>query len=205
SSVRCVWFRISQSLRRALHVWLTLRRPKQRNANPLLGPVAFVLASAAVGATSGACAPTTRSAAARTSAAYSLYVGTSNPATTKKPEHRQRLLSLSTIDPGHIVDTRDLVPPAVWEAAQTEYGERWQFSFPILRAWDVMDLPWAGEVAPVAYRALGFMEIGAVLFVSLTLSELPFGNWRSPKSRSHCSPPRRVASPFVDTWMLRNC
>src|ERR1019366_1063803 len=67
SSVRCVWFRISQSLRRALHVWLTLRRPKQRNANPLLGPVAFVLASAAVGATSGACAPTTRSAAARTS------------------------------------------------------------------------------------------------------------------------------------------
>src|ERR1019366_5760644 len=55
SSVRCVWFRISQSLRRALHVWLTLRRPKQRNANPLLGPVAFVLASAAVGATSGAC------------------------------------------------------------------------------------------------------------------------------------------------------
>src|ERR1019366_1251280 len=71
SSVRCVWFRISQSLRRALHVWLTLRRPKQRNANPLLGPVAFVLASAAVGATSGACAPTTRSAAACTSAAYS--------------------------------------------------------------------------------------------------------------------------------------
>src|ERR1019366_7091816 len=76
SSVRCVWFRISQSLRRALHVWLTLRRPKQRNANPLLGPVAFVLASAAVGATSGTWAPTTRSAAARTSGKLAKRTGT---------------------------------------------------------------------------------------------------------------------------------
>src|ERR1039457_7040578 len=49
----------SPKLPPALHVLLTLRLPKQRNANPLLGPVAFVLASAAVGATSGACAPTT--------------------------------------------------------------------------------------------------------------------------------------------------
>lgn len=89
---------------------------------------------------------------------FIVYVGTSNPETTKEPKHRQRLLSVARIDPGQIVETRELVPPAVWEASQIEYGERWQFSFPILKAWDVVALPWASEVTASSYRALGFIE-----------------------------------------------
>src|ERR1019366_6873342 len=58
----------------------------------------------------------------RPAADFIVYTGTSNPETTREPLHRQRLLSIARIDPGHIVETRDLVPPAVWEASQSEHG-----------------------------------------------------------------------------------
>ena len=46
----------------------------------------------------------------------------------------------------------------VWEASQAEHGDRWQYSFPVLAAWDIPGLPWASDVAPTAYRALGLIE-----------------------------------------------
>lgn len=41
-----------------------------------------------------------------------LYIGTSNPATTGNPAHRQRLLSAVNIEPKQLLETRDCIVSA---------------------------------------------------------------------------------------------
>lgn len=86
-----------------------------------------------------------------------LYVGTSSPKTTKDPRHRQRIMSAVSIEPQHIVETRDCIPAEAWEAAQQEFRGRWFWSMVALEIWDVEDLPLAYDVAPLTYRQLGLM------------------------------------------------
>ena len=86
---------------------------------------------------------------------YVIYVGTSDPSTTERPEHRQRLMSVISVEPRTPVSTRDLVPAKVWERAVSEYGVRWEWSLPILAAYDVSGFPRAHDTIPVTYAALG--------------------------------------------------
>ncbi len=137
---------------------------------------------------------------------FIVYTGTSNPETTKEPRHRQRFISVARIDPGQIVETRDLVPPEVWGAAQAEHGDRWQFSFPVLAAWDIPELPWASEVAPVAYSALGLIENrGGVVEVGDAERKAPSWTCAFRKWRSRFSPWPSGAQQFAGTWMRRAC
>ena len=84
-----------------------------------------------------------------------IYIGTSNPATTEKPEHRQRLLSAVSIEPMQMLETRDCVPAASWEEAQRQFRGRWLWSMPALGIWDFDGFPLAHDILPATYRQLG--------------------------------------------------
>jgi hypothetical protein len=86
-----------------------------------------------------------------------VYVGTSSPATTEKPEHRQRLLSAINIEPQQLLETRECVPAESWENAQQNFRGRWWWSMPALAIWEIEGFPSAYDVAPATYRQLGIM------------------------------------------------
>jgi len=86
-----------------------------------------------------------------------VYIGTSNPATTEKPEHRQRLLSAVSIEPMQVLETRDCVPAASWEEAQKQFRGRWHWSMPALNIWDFDGFPLAHDISPATYRQLGLI------------------------------------------------
>ena len=44
-----------------------------------------------------------------------IYVGTSNPLTTEDPQHRQRLLSVVSVEPNQALETRECIPQESWE------------------------------------------------------------------------------------------
>jgi hypothetical protein len=93
-----------------------------------------------------------------------VYIGTSNPATTERPEHRQRLLSAVNIEPKQIIETRDCIPAESWEKAQKEFRGRWLWSMPALDIWEIAGFPLAHDLVPVAYRQLGqFANRGKVV------------------------------------------
>jgi hypothetical protein len=93
-----------------------------------------------------------------------VYIGTSNPATTERPEHRRRLLSAVNIEPKQILETRDCIPAESWEKAQMEFRGRWLWSMPALDIWEIAGFPLAHDVVPVAYRQLGqFANRGKVV------------------------------------------
>lgn len=87
-----------------------------------------------------------------------IYVGTSSPATTEKPEHRQRLLSAVNIEPQQLLETRECVPTESWENAQRDFRGRWWWSMPALAIWEIEGFPSAYDAAPSAYRQLGVMS-----------------------------------------------
>jgi len=86
-----------------------------------------------------------------------VYIGTSNPTTTEKPEHRQRLLSAVSIEPMQVLETRDCVPAASWEEAQKQFRGRWHWSMPALKIWDFDSFPLAHDILPTTYRQLGLI------------------------------------------------
>src|ERR1035437_10364254 len=86
-----------------------------------------------------------------------VYIGTSNPATTEKPEHRQRLLSAVSIEPMQVLETRDCVPAASWEEAQKQFRGRWHWSMTALKIWDFDGFPLAHDISPATYRQLGLI------------------------------------------------
>jgi hypothetical protein len=57
-----------------------------------------------------------------------------------------------------IRETRTLVPADSWERAQREYGERWEWSFIVSRAWNIVAFPSAPDLIPNSYRLLGSLE-----------------------------------------------
>ncbi|MFI5086955.1 MAG: hypothetical protein ACHP7I_01045 [Terriglobales bacterium] len=87
-----------------------------------------------------------------------IYVGTSSPATTEKPEHRQRLLSAVSIEPQQLLETRECVPIESWEEAQRNFRGRWWWSMPALAIWEIEGFPSVYDVAPITYRQLGIMS-----------------------------------------------
>lgn len=98
-----------------------------------------------------------------------IYVGTSDPTTTKKVEHRQRILSAIEVEPRTPVSTRDLIPEKAYAAAVREYGQRWEWSLPIAKAFEFNGFPSAYEVMPETYSSLGWMQSrGRAIPVMLT-------------------------------------
>jgi hypothetical protein len=87
-----------------------------------------------------------------------VYVGASNPATTEKPEHRQRLLSAVNIEPQQILETRDCIPAESWAEAQAHFRGRWLWCMPTKDIWTIAGYPLARQVMPSTYRRLGLME-----------------------------------------------
>ncbi|HWR14153.1 MAG TPA: hypothetical protein VN577_04965 [Terriglobales bacterium] len=94
-----------------------------------------------------------------------IYVGTSDERFTRDAAHRRRLLSVLRVEPHHIRATEDLVPAESWDEARTNYPGRFLYSFPVLQAWDFDPYPLAPEVAPLAYRSLGWPNQGDVVEV----------------------------------------
>lgn len=86
-----------------------------------------------------------------------VYVGTSNPLTTEDPQHRQRLLSVVSVEPNQILETRECIPAESWERAQRDFRGRWFWSFPALNIFDIEGFPSAYDVIPKSYRLLGLI------------------------------------------------
>jgi hypothetical protein len=89
---------------------------------------------------------------------FIIYVGTGDPDKTGLPEHRQNLLSVVSVEPRAPISTRDLVPSDVWERTVLEWGRRWEWSLPIIAAYDVVGFPSAREKIPQTYRSLGDLQ-----------------------------------------------
>lgn len=86
---------------------------------------------------------------------FVVYVGTSDPEKTELPEHRQRLLSILSVEPRAPISTRDLVPADTWERTIRRWGVRWEWSLPIVATYDVLSVPPAHDTMPQTYRSLG--------------------------------------------------
>ncbi len=86
-----------------------------------------------------------------------VYVGTSSPATTGDPQHRQRLLSAVSVEPNQILETRDCIPSESWEQAQRDYRGRWFWCFPALNIYDIEGFPSAYDIIPKSYRLFGLL------------------------------------------------
>jgi hypothetical protein len=87
---------------------------------------------------------------------FILYAGTSDPKKTKRVEWRKRLLSVLVVESGESVRTEELVPSENVEEVRHEHGQEWPWSFAVRQGWNCTDHPWAHDVAPETYRALGF-------------------------------------------------
>lgn len=71
---------------------------------------------------------------------FVLFVGTGDPDKTGNINHRQRLLSVGVVEPRTPITTKDIVPAESWEDSTRKWGERWEWSLPILKAYDVIGL-----------------------------------------------------------------
>lgn len=89
---------------------------------------------------------------------FVIYAGTGDPKKTESPEHRQRLLSVVSVEPRAAISTRDLIPVDVWEEIVRKYGLRWEWSLPIAAAYSVVGFPRAHSVIPHTYRSLGSLS-----------------------------------------------
>lgn len=88
---------------------------------------------------------------------FIVYIGTSSATTTENPAHRQRLLSSVNIEPMQVLETRECVPIDSWEAAQTQFRGRWQWSIPALDIYEFDGFPSAYDVLPRTYSELGLI------------------------------------------------
>lgn len=89
-----------------------------------------------------------------------VYVGTTNGEFTEDPDHRGRLLSAVAVEPNQLLETRKLVPPAVWQEKLRRWGEdRWPHAMAVVRAanFSVRPLPAAKNLIPNAYSSFGDM------------------------------------------------
>jgi hypothetical protein len=86
---------------------------------------------------------------------FVVYVGTGDPNKTELAEHRQRLLSVLSVEPRAPINTRDLVPAEVWERTVRQWGVRWEWSLPIIETYDIVGFPRAHAMIPETYRSFG--------------------------------------------------
>jgi hypothetical protein len=84
-----------------------------------------------------------------------IYVGTGDSEKTEAPEHRRALLSIAAIEPSSPIRTRDMVAVETWGRVVHKWGERWEWSLPIITSYDVTGFPQARDVMPFTYRSLG--------------------------------------------------
>ena len=89
---------------------------------------------------------------------FLLFVGTTDPKSTKDPAHRSRVLCAATLEPNAPVSTNQIVPAAEWAEAVAEWGNRWEWSLPVTESYDFVPLLNAREIIPQTYAALGSME-----------------------------------------------
>jgi hypothetical protein len=89
---------------------------------------------------------------------FVIYVGTGDPESTEMPEHRQRLLSVVSVEPRAPISTKDLVPGDVWDRTVQKWGLRWEWSLPLVAAYDVAEFPRAHDTIPELYRSLGTLQ-----------------------------------------------
>ncbi len=82
--------------------------------------------------------------------------GTGNSERTREADFRKRLLSVLIVETGQPVSTEELVPWESWRRELQEHGKVWPLSFGVLKAWQCTDIPWAHDVTPQSYRALGY-------------------------------------------------
>ena len=84
-----------------------------------------------------------------------IYVGTGNAEMTEDPAHRGRLISAVVIQPSQVLDTKKIVPTAVWEQSVARWGNRWPFAMAVVRAANLVGPPFpdAHDVVPRAYRS----------------------------------------------------
>lgn len=89
---------------------------------------------------------------------FVLYVGTGDPSTTEAPEHRRRVLSAVTCQPNTLISTESIVPRASWVDAVKKWGTRWEWSIPVIEAWELTPFPEAKSVMPHTYARLGQLQ-----------------------------------------------
>ncbi len=109
---------------------------------------------------------------------FVLAIGTSDPASTEDPAHRSRVLSAVTVEPKAPIDTDQIVPAADWEAAVAKWGRKWEWSLPVIEAYEFAPYAEARRVMPATYASLGNMaNLGRCVSVSPddleTLLDLP--------------------------------
>ena len=86
---------------------------------------------------------------------FVIYIGTTDPNATPNAEHRSRLLSAVTFEPRTPIDTRQIVSPQSWEETTSKWGVRWEWSFPVLDAYEFKPFPDARAVLGKTYAQLG--------------------------------------------------
>ena len=86
---------------------------------------------------------------------FVVYVGTGDPEKTEAPEHRQRLLSIAVVEPSAPIRTREMVAVETWERVVHKWGERWEWSLPIITSYEATGFPRAHDIFPLTYRSLG--------------------------------------------------
>ena len=84
-----------------------------------------------------------------------IYVGTTDPKSTPEIEHRSSLLSAVTFEARTPIDTRHIVPAEAWRRTTEEWGGRWEWSFPIVTAYEFIPFPDARRIMPKTYSQLG--------------------------------------------------
>ncbi len=79
-----------------------------------------------------------------------------NPVTTD-PQHQGRLLSVLSVEPNQILETKECIPAESWEKAQKDHRGRWFWSLPALDIFEIEGFPSAYDLIPKSYRLLGMM------------------------------------------------
>lgn len=90
-----------------------------------------------------------------------VYVGTTDPSRTEDPDHRSRLISAVSVQPGQVLETRRIVPEEHWRQAVARFGEdSWCHAMPVLDAalMEGPPFPHAREVVPRAYASFAAIE-----------------------------------------------
>jgi hypothetical protein len=86
-------------------------------------------------------------------------IGTTNPAYTKNPDHRSKLLTVYTIEPNQHIHTKEIVPAASWRHHVLKRGaETWTNGLPALRIFQLRSgppFPDAHVYCPEAYASMG--------------------------------------------------
>jgi hypothetical protein len=83
-------------------------------------------------------------------------IGTLNSVTTE-PQHQGRLLSVLSVEPNQILETRECIPAESWERAQKDHRGRWFWSLPALEIFEIEGFPSAYDLIPKSYSLLGLM------------------------------------------------